>query len=143
MPVIQSWLDVLSQNGYRLTESRKTVVEIVSGSNHALTPIEIYDKAKTNRDDIGLVSIYRTLEKLEELKLIQRVHQPSGCQAFMVAAQDHQHLLLCSSCGEVRFFDGDDLDTLINTISNRTGFKISEHWLQLFGKCKECQSGSH
>ncbi len=133
------WLDILSKNGYRLTDSRKAVVEIISLSTHALTPIEIYEKAKAKRDDIGLVSVYRTLEKLEELKLIQRVHQPASCQAFMVASQEHQHLLLCSTCGEIQFFDGDDLETLIATISKKTGFKISEHWLQLFGQCANCQ----
>ncbi len=55
---------------------------------------------------MGLVTVYRTVEKLEELGLVQRVHQPSGCQSFIAAAVGHQHLLICQSCGKVVFFDG-------------------------------------
>ena len=135
----QDWFSILSKNGYRLTGSRKVVVEIIRGSTQALTPIEIYERARQQNDDIGLVSVYRTLEKLEELKLIQRVHQPAGCQAFMVASQQHQHILLCSQCGQIEFFEGDDLDALISVITERTGYRITEHWLQLFGQCQQCQ----
>jgi Fe2+ or Zn2+ uptake regulation protein len=86
-----------------------------------------------------LVSVYRTLEKLEELHIIQRVHQPEGCQAFISASGGHEHLLLCQNCGKVAFFAGDDLDALIKTISKKTGYQISEHWLQLFGLCQACR----
>ena len=137
----QDWFTTLAQYGYRLTGSRKAVVEIISSSTQALTPIEIYERARKVNDEIGLVSVYRTLEKLEELKLIQRVHQPAGCQAFMVASREHQHLLLCSQCGEIRFFEGDDLGSLIHTIAKKTGFEINDHWLQLFGVCQKCKTG--
>ena len=136
----QDWFSILSKNGYRLTGSRRAVVNVLSSSSQALSPIEIYERARHQNPEIGLVSVYRTLEKLEELKLIQRVHQPAGCQAFMVSSQAHQHMLLCSTCGEVRFFEGDDLDSLIHSISERTGYNINEHWLQLFGQCNKCKT---
>jgi Fe2+ or Zn2+ uptake regulation protein len=88
---------------------------------------------------LGLVSVYRTLEKLEELRLVQRVHQPQGCQAFIAAGEGHQHFLLCQRCGRVTFFEGDDLEKLIGKISNKTGYQIREHWLQLFGLCENCK----
>lgn len=133
------WLKALSENGYRLTGSRKAVVEIVEASQRAMTPLEVFDSARTSHPELGLVTVYRTLEKLEELHLIQRVHQPSGCQAFITAGQGHQHLLLCSGCGNVTFFEGDDLEKLTAMITVSTGYKIKEHWLQLFGLCKNCQ----
>ncbi len=133
------WLEKLQENGYRLTGSRRAVVEIVAGSNHALSPLELYDMARGRYSSIGLVTVYRTLEKLEELGLVQRVHQPQGCQAFIAAFTGHQHMILCSSCGKVEFFDGDNLDPLIRRIGEETGFQVSDHWLQLFGSCSECQ----
>jgi Fur family ferric uptake transcriptional regulator len=133
------WLNALQENGYRLTGARKAVVETVAESPRALTPLEVYDMARTSYPALGLVSVYRTLEKLEELHLIQRVHQPQGCQAFISASDGHQHLLLCQNCGKVTYFEGDDLDGLIAKISARTGYKIRDHWLQLFGLCKDCQ----
>jgi len=135
----ENWLAALSENGYRLTESRRAVVDIVAASLRALTPLEVFDSARASHPELGLVSVYRTLEKLEELHLIQRVHQPEGCQAFITASQGHQHMLLCQRCGQVIFFEGDDLENLIASISRRTGYAIREHWLQLFGLCAECR----
>src|SRR5512137_1969587 len=135
----ETWLTALSENGYRLTGARRAVAEIVAASPRALTPLEVFDSARAAHPDLGLVSVYRTLEKLEELHLIQRVHQPEGCQAFISASQGHQHLLLCQQCGTVTFFEGDDLENLFSAISTKTGYQISEHWLQLFGLCANCK----
>lgn len=134
-----TWLIQLQENGYRLTEARRAVVEIIQKSTRALTPVEVFDMARKKYRALGLVSVYRTLEKLEELHLVQRVHQPQGCQAFIAESRGHEHLLLCQNCGQVTFFEGDDLDTLIKTISKKTGYLIREHWLQLFGLCQACQ----
>jgi len=133
------WLTQLQENGYRLTEARRAVVDIIQKSTRALTPVEVFDMARKKYNALGLVSVYRTLEKLEELHLIQRVHQPQGCQAFISESNGHQHMLLCQNCGKVTFFEGDDLGTLIQSISKKTGYQIREHWLQLFGLCEACQ----
>jgi Fur family transcriptional regulator, ferric uptake regulator len=135
------WLVQLYEQGYRLTGARRAVVEIMAQSTHALTPIQIYDEARETHPALGLVTVYRTLEALEGQGLIQRVHQPQGCQAFITAPAGHQHLLLCRQCGETALFEGDDLDTLIKSIARKTGFQITEHWLQLFGLCPNCKEG--
>ena len=135
----ETWLTQLNKNGYRLTKARRAVVETVAKSTRALTPVQVYDAARKAYRALGLVSVYRTLEKLEELHLVQRVHQPEGCQAFVAAGHGHQHLLLCQNCGRVTFFEGDDLDKLIGSISTKSGYQIREHWLQLFGLCKSCK----
>jgi Fe2+ or Zn2+ uptake regulation protein len=133
------WLIQLNEQGYRLTDARRAVVEIMAQSRHAITPIEIYDEARAAHPALGLVTVYRTLEALEEQGLIQRVHQPQGCQAFIPAPTGHQHLLLCRECGQAALFEGDDLEKLIHSIARRTGFQITEHWLQLFGLCPNCR----
>lgn len=133
------WLVQLNEQGYRLTDARRAVVEIMAQSRHAITPIEIYDEARAAHPALGLVTVYRTLEALEEQGLIQRVHQPQGCQAFIQAPTGHQHLLLCRECGQAALFEGDDLEKLIHSIARRTGFQITEHWLQLFGLCPNCR----
>ena len=133
------WLTQLHESGYRITESRRVVVDTMATTNRALSPMEVFDLARATYPALGLVTVYRTLEKLEELHLIQRVHQPQGCQAFIAASQAHQHLLLCQKCGQVLFFEGDDLDDLIAAIAKKTGYQIREHWLQFFGLCQNCK----
>jgi len=134
------WMNQLNEQGYRITGARRAVVETMAESVRALTPIEVYDMARESYPALGLVTVYRTLEALEEQGLIQRVHQPRGCQAFITAPNGHQHLLLCKQCGQTTLFEGDDLENLIQSIARKTGYQITEHWLQLHGLCENCQS---
>lgn len=136
---VDQWLEKLRNSGYRLTGPRYFVVDILARAERALSPIEVHQLARQQHPTIGLVSVYRTLEKLERLGLIQRVHQPDKCQAYIAAFSGHEHLLVCSTCGQVEFFKGDDLAPLVNRVEEESGYRIQEHWLQLFGMCKKCQ----
>lgn len=133
------WLQCLQENGYRLTAPRQAVVEIIASSQHVLSPLDVYEKARSFYPKLGLVTVYRTVEKLEELNLIQRVHQPSGCHAFIAGFSGHEHLLICEKCGRVVYFAGDKIDALISNVENESGFKVHDHWFQLFGICSGCQ----
>jgi Fe2+ or Zn2+ uptake regulation protein len=135
----EEWLKCLRASGYRLTSPRRAVVETLANSQRALNAAEIYDLAREQYPSLGLVSVYRTLEKLEELELIQRVHHPDGCQAFIAGFTGHQHLLICQKCGRTEFFEGDDLEPLFERVAANSGYQIREHWLQLFGLCAACK----
>lgn len=137
-----NWFEIIQKSGCRLTAPRRAVVETLVWSLQALTPMEVYDAARKNCPGLGLVSVYRTLEKLEELGLVQRVHQTRGCQAFIRAGEGHQHLIVCTHCGKAVLFEGDQLDPLFNVVSKKTGFKIESHWLQIFGLCTSCRSST-
>ena len=133
------WLTRLQHHGCRLTAPRRVVVEIVAQSRRLLSPAEVFKLARKRYRALGLVTVYRTLEKLEVIGLVQRVHQPGGCHTFIAAADGHQHLLICQSCGLAEFFSGDHLEGLMNVIGKTSGYTIKEHWLQLFGLCAECK----
>lgn len=136
----QSWLIQLKENGYRLTNARKAVIETVAGTTFALNPLDVYEQAKAGCPGLGLVTVYRTLEKLEDLGLIQRVHQPDGCNAYLPHADGHQHLIICQQCGKAEYFEGDDMNAFFERVAGEHGFKVSEHWLQLFGTCSDCET---
>ena len=138
----ETWLDSLQGSGYRLTGALRSIVEILCGSTRALTPLELYDLGRKAHAGLGLVTVYRALEKLEELGLVQRVHQPDGCHMYLRATRQHEHLLMCTGCGRAEYFSGDDLDGLMQNIARQSGFDIREHWLQLFGLCAACQAES-
>ena len=137
----QAWLSQLKSNGYRLTNARKAVVKTVAGTTFALNPLEVYEQAKSVCPSLGLVSVYRTLEKLEALNLIQRVHQPDGCNAYLPHAKGHQHLIICHRCGKAEYFEGEeDMDLFFERVAGEHGFTVIQHWLQLFGVCSDCKS---
>lgn len=133
------WQAALQANGYRVTTPLRVIVDLLTTSDRALEPVEIYDLVRREVPRMGLVTVYRALEKLQELELVQRVHQEDGCHMYLRAPQGHEHILLCKRCGRVAFFAGDDLDLLMDRTARQSGFEIQEHWLQLYGLCAECQ----
>lgn len=135
----QDWLTSLQNRGYRLTASRRAVVDALAQSAESLTAADLYELGRARYKQLGLVTVYRTLEKLEELGLVQRVHRPDGCHAYISALDGHQHLLLCETCGRVEVFKGDDLKEFSRRLEGESGFQIHEHWLQFFGLCSQCQ----
>ena len=133
-----AWLEGLQANGYRITDSRRAVVAVLAAAEQALLANEIYDLARAHHDKLGLVTVYRTLEKLEDLDYVQQVHRPDGTHAFLPAFDGHQHLLMCENCGRVEVFDGDDLGDFSRRLERESGFEIHDHWLQFTGLCADC-----
>lgn len=138
-PLSQEWLDKLQTGGYRITRPLQVIVKILANSNRALGPVNLYDLGRKEYPKMGLVTVYRALDKLEEMGLVQRIHQADGCHAYLRAANGHEHILLCTRCGQVVYFAGDDLSRLIERVENQSGFTIQEHWLQFHGLCANCQ----
>jgi Fur family transcriptional regulator, ferric uptake regulator len=141
-PLSDEWTTRLKTHGFRITAPLRALVEILAHSSCALGPQQLVEIGRKSVPGMGLVTVYRALEKMEELGLIQRVHQSQSCNMYLRAARGHEHLLQCRSCGRVAFFSGDDLKVLIENISRDTGFTIQEHWLQMYGLCSDCQTTS-
>jgi len=140
MERIEQWVKVLQENGCRITAARRAILRVISESPRALQPAEIYELSRMLNPRIGLVTVYRTLDRLEELGLVQRVHREDGCHMLMPAANGHEHYLVCTTCGRTILFQGDDLEELFTRVESHTGYQVSEHWLQLFGTCPQCRA---
>lgn len=129
----------LSTNGYKLTRQRLAVLNVIATGSERLDPADVFTKAKLACPCIGLTTVYRTLEILNELGVVKRVHREDGCHSYALAGMGHRHYLICSHCNGVVEFDGCDLSTVLREVSARTGFRIDGHWLQLSGVCPACQ----
>lgn len=136
---IEHWKTTLHQNEYRVTQPRLQVMRILVDSETPLTPQEIYQLSLELDSPPGIASVYRTLEMLDDLGLIQQIHQPGGCHAICPAVEGHKHLLICTSCGQMHVVEGnEEISEYIRLIEEQTGYKVEEHWLQLFGTCQNC-----
>jgi Fe2+ or Zn2+ uptake regulation protein len=104
-----------------------------------LTPQEIYQKSLDLDNPPGIASVYRTLEMLEDLGLIQQIHQPGGCHSVCPTLEGHKHPLICKDCGRMQVIEGNEgIAEYIAWIEEQTGYQVEDHWLQLFGVCKGC-----
>jgi len=139
----KEWEHKLRKSGRRLTAPRRAILKVISESDHPLTPVEIYDQARSIEPNLGLVTVYRTIEKLENLHLVDRIHHVGQCQTIFRGTSGHQHLLTCTRCGASVYFDGLEAETRFQDIGRSKGFKVSGHWLQVYGLCRQCQKETH
>ena len=130
----------LHENHRKLTRPRQVVLDIITRANHHLTPAEIYHKAKSVYPHLGLTTVYRTLDLLVQMGYIQRIHLAEGCHSYAPMERAHAHHLVCSKCGRAEEFSECDLDSLMQSIQAKTGYKIDVHVLELMGQCPDCQS---
>lgn len=138
--ISKNWENQLSRKGYRITQPRRKILDIIADSPRPLTPLEIYDIARKSNPGIGLVTVYRTIEKLEELELVSHVHHLGECQTVFRTSDEHQHLLICTNCGRSCYFDGLDTENIFEEIGQQLGYRVTGHWLQLAGLCTKCQN---
>ena len=130
----------LSQHGYKLTRQRRAVVEVVAQDHTRLSAAGVYAQARRACPDLGLTTVYRTLDILAHLGAIRRVHLDDGCEGFAPASAEHGHHLICTTFQTTIEFEDCDMTTLLNRVAVRTGFKIEQHWLELVGLCPQCQT---
>ena len=129
--------------GQRITPQRRAVIDVVASARERMTPAEIYRRARRHHAGVGLATVYRTLELLSRLGLVERLHEPEGCQSYVAdrAAGTHHHHVVCSQCGRVAEIPACDLGEHLRLVAEQTGFEIDAHWLELRGLCADCRAG--
>ena len=132
----------LRQHGYKLTPQRRVVIQAIASNQDHLTPTAIYERVHQDQPNIGLVTIYRTLEILAELELICQLHAGGICHSYTISTPQHHHHLICSNCGIVIDFTGHYLSELEQSLSREKGFRIDGHLLEFFGLCQACQKAT-
>lgn len=133
-------LEKLRKKGYKLTPQRLAVLDVLLESHGHLTPAELYDRVVCERPETGLVTVYRTLEIFLKLGLVCEIHSTGGGLAYIARVPSgHHHHLICSACGTVLDFVDCDLEDLEQRVSLVTGFEIENHFLELIGRCHDCQ----
>ncbi|MFX1355436.1 MAG: Fur family transcriptional regulator [Promethearchaeota archaeon] len=128
----------LQDAGYRLTQPRLAVLRVLDENREYLSPQEICQRGKEVYKGLGLVTVYRTLEILDELGLARRVHTRDRCHGYARAEGD-KHYLVCRRCERVVEFPCEGLEDLIEGVRQSTGYAIDAHLLELAGLCPDCQ----
>jgi Fur family ferric uptake transcriptional regulator len=134
----------LKDKGYKLTPQRRAIVDIIiqkEGSH--LTTEELYDLVKVECPEIGLATVYRTVQLLEELGVVSKLDLNDGCYRYELVHENenhHHHHLICSDCGKVIEVQDDLLEILEHDIESKYDFQIKNHSVKFFGICSDCKS---
>jgi Fur family ferric uptake transcriptional regulator len=133
-------LTALSEAGFRSGGGRRQVVDLLSEEGCALTALEI-DKRLPG---VGRATVYRALEQLEDLGLIQRVDVKGDAAGFerVDPSGHHHHHIVCEQCGRVVAFEDENLEQAILKLAERPDFNVSSHDVTLRGECVTCRRRS-
>lgn len=131
--------EIFRQKGLKCTPQRLALIKVLQDSNGYLSITRIHKKVKEILPETGLATVYRSLEILEELNLAVKVHLEDGCHSYALAPEGHRHPIVCTDCSKVIEYTECPMEDLSKKISKETGVQINTHFLQLFGKCRECQ----
>lgn len=133
-------VDAMGEAGYRLTEPRRAVAELVAARGGHFTANDLMADARARDLDIGRATIFRALDLFAELDVLERIDLPSGDHAYVPCAPTyHHHHLVCDGCGRVTEVEDLGLSAAMDDIQARTGWQVDSHRLELFGRCTECQ----
>ena len=132
-------LAALDRSDFRVTEPRRAVAQLVADQPGHFSAADLVAEANARRLGIGRATIFRTLDVLADLDLVERIDLPSGEHAYVACEPSHHHHVVCSRCGRSHDIDDAGLRTVVRDVAKRTGYRIDEHRLELFGLCPECQ----
>jgi Fur family ferric uptake transcriptional regulator len=133
----------LEREGYRLSAPRSAVVRTLADLGCSVTAKEIADTLHEQGQEVGVASIYRTLELLDKLRLTRRVDAAEGVARYEPIEPNghHHHHIVCDTCGEVAAFEDSGLERAIERLAGRVDFSIDAHDVTLRGECPNCRRG--
>jgi Fur family ferric uptake transcriptional regulator len=132
--------DALSAAGHRTGGAREAVVSLLANQTCCLSAQEISDELRDNGTDVGLASIYRALDLLGEMGLVQRVEIGEGGARFepVVPGGEHHHHAVCDTCGRVTAFEDERLEQQLERLAGRLRHSMSGHDIVIHGDCARC-----
>jgi Fur family ferric uptake transcriptional regulator len=136
-------VQALERAGYQTTPNRRLVAKLVASTGGHFTAADLLERCRRERVNIGRATVFRALDVLTSLNVVERLDLPSGSHAYVVCEPDkHHHHLVCSSCGRSEDIADGELARLVDEIGRRYGYRIEAHRLELFGTCPGCTAAT-
>jgi Fur family transcriptional regulator, ferric uptake regulator len=134
---------VLAQSGHRSGQARRALLELLDSQTCALSAVEIEHELREGNRPVGRASIYRILDELERLHLVQKVQVGQDMARYEPtrAGDGHHHHLVCDNCGTITPFTDAGLEDAILELSRRLPVRVAEHEIVLHGDCQSCAAG--
>ncbi len=139
MRTTEEIIEALHERGCRVTGPRRAIVEYVLRQRQSFSAEEVFHALRRKEPRIGRATVFRTLDLLTKLGLVERVHHPSGVHRYVVVSDEHRHHVVCVRCGRVAEFSGCNVESVLSLVADQTRFRILDHRLELTGLCDECQ----
>jgi Fur family ferric uptake transcriptional regulator len=131
----------LREHRQPVTRQRDQIAEVVLLSDEHLSVEQIQRELTARGEQVGLATIYRTLDVLVASGVVRAHEFGEGFRRFepMPERTDHEHLI-CVRCGKVAEFANERLERMLPVIADEQGFQHQRHRVEIYGVCRECQT---
>jgi len=134
----------LRAGDYKLTPRREHILRVfLQHKDKHLSAEEVYHLVKQKVPDVGLATVYRTLELFLDLNIIHSIDFGDGRKRYEFGEEKgeghHHHHLICIRCGKIMEVTEDLLEELESRVTRAYDFTITDHQLKFFGYCRECR----
>lgn len=133
-------LERVRHSGGRVTPARRALLEaLLQAEDHHLTAQDLAEAVQGAVPDVHLSTVYRSLESLEEMGIVDHAHLGHGRAVYHLADEPHQHLV-CERCESVVEVPDDVFAELAGTLERAYGFVIRAHHFAVVGRCAACEA---
>jgi len=140
MPADNPRIQSLKQAGYRLTQARLTVLEVLEAEHGHITSADVLEKVERINPAIGRASVFRTLELFTQLGFIRPTYiNSSATPTYVLMHGGHHHHVICTECKRFFEFDNCGMEALTRNLQRELDVQISGHLLEFYGVCADCR----
>jgi len=126
----------------RNTRQRTAVGELLGRTSEFRTANQIHDDLRHAGEDIGLTTVYRTLQLMVEAQQLDAIRTDDGETAYRRCSTGHHHHLVCRSCGRTVEVEGPAIERWTDQVAAQHGFTDVQHQLEIFGRCVDCTAST-
>ena len=138
---VEAILGLLRERGGRLTTARRAIITALLGAGGHVTADELAAAVQGAHPDVHLTTIYRCLDALEELGVVDHAHLGHGRAVYHLTDEPHLHLV-CDRCGTVVEVPDALFEDLAGRLQAAYGFAIRPRHFAVLGRCQECQEAA-
>jgi len=126
----------------KFTIQREIILECLYNSDEHLTPESLHHLIQENYPElkIGIATVYRTLSLLEDSSMVTSLSFGAQGKKYELGAKEHHDHMICTKCGNITEFVDEEIENRQHKIAEELGFKMSDHSMQIYGICKNCQN---
>nr|WP_245301618.1 peroxide-responsive transcriptional repressor PerR [Virgibacillus natechei] len=135
---LEQAIDTLRDSGVRITPQRHAVLEYLLKAPVHPTADEIYKALEGKFPNMSVATVYNNLRVLREIGLVRELTYGDSSSRFDSNTTDHYHII-CDKCGKIVDFHYPVLDEVESLAEQVTGFDVSHHRMEIYGKCEKCQ----
>ncbi|MBU0720991.1 transcriptional repressor [bacterium] len=140
--LLHDFKSLLKRNNLKFTIQREVILETLYNSDEHLAPEALHHLIQDKYPDLntGIATVYRTLALLEDSSMVTSLSFGAQGKKYELGAKEHHDHLICTKCGSIAEFVDEKIEERQHKIAEELGFEMSDHSMQIYGICKDCQN---